>query len=504
MRSFRTVSMVVLAIYSVLVIAPVLAFAVPALLGGLSPEVWADLWRRATRTNLLWNSLEFSLLTATAATVIGVPLGYLLARTDVPGRRVLTGLCASPLFLPPFFWAKGWQMASGAHGMTGMGGAAFVMTLALFPIVPLLSGVGFSHIDPSLEDDARTLTGEAGVFRYVALPVASPLIAAAFLLVFVVALSEFGVPALMQVNAYPVAVFTAFSAFYDFGQAAALCLPFLLVAALLAAAIYAVTQRMEASSLAEHWEPRRIRLGRGRAAAAGIALLLLAGGLGPPVAAFLAQASGDNLWEDVRQPLLLSLGLAAAGATSLTLIGLPVAWVCQRGYARGGAWWLQGQTLLFALPSTIVGLGLVSLWNRAAFAWLYGTAAMIVLGSLARFGPVAVRAFGAFLAQVPRDCEEAIWLDGGGVTATLRHFVAPVSRRAVGMVWALSFVLCMGELATTILVAPLGTQTLAVRLFTIEANAPAGRVSSLALVLAASCLLPLILWGTTLAKEAER
>lgn len=181
-----------------------------------------------------------------------------------------------------------------------------------------------------------------------------------------------------------------------------------------------------------------------------------------------------------------------------------MAWVCQRGYARGGAWWLQGQTLLFALPSTIVGLGLVSLWNRGPFGWLYGTAAMIVLGSLARFGPLVVLTFGAFLAQVARDCEEAIRLDGGGVGATLLHFVAPVSRRAIGMVWAMGFVLCMGELATTILVAPPGTQTLAVRLFTIEANAPAGQVSSLALVLAASCLLPLLLWGTTLAKEAER
>ena len=300
MRPFGRFSAVVLAIYTVLVIAPLVAFAVPALREGVSPQVWGEPWRRATRTNLLRNSLEFSLLTATAATVIGVPLGYLLSRTDVPGRRALTALCASPLFLPPFLWAKGWQMAFGAHGMTGMGGAVPVMTLALFPIVPLLSGVGFSHIDPSLEDDARTLTGEVGVFRHVALPAARPLIAAAFLLVFIVALSEFGVPALMQVNAYPVAVFTAFSAFYDFGQAAALCLPFLLAAAILAVTIHAATHETGVSSLAEDWEPRRIRLGRGRAAAASVALLFLAGGLGPPVAAFLAQASVGHLWEDVR------------------------------------------------------------------------------------------------------------------------------------------------------------------------------------------------------------
>ncbi|MBM4030446.1 MAG: ABC transporter permease subunit [Planctomycetes bacterium] len=295
MRQFRCFSFAVLAAYAALVLAPVAAFGVAALRGGLATEAWGELWRQAARTRLLWNSLALSTLTAFGTLLVGVPLGFLLARTDVAWRQPLTLLCAAPLALPPFLWA-----------------------------------------------------------------------------------------------------------------------------------------------------------------------------------------------------------------TALALLGLLMAWVCQRGHAPGGAAWLASQLPLFALPSAVVGLGLVSLWNRPAFSWFYGTMAMIVLGHVARFAPLAVRALAAALAQVPKDCEEAIWLDGGGVATTLRHFVAPAAGRALALLWAGSFVLCMGELAVAILVAPPGVQTLAVRLFTIEANAPEAHTASLALVMVAACVLPLALWGVLLRKEAAR
>jgi iron(III) transport system permease protein len=491
-RSFRSFSVLVLALYALLVVAPVVAFAVSALRGGLSAETWVELWRQTTRTNLLRNSLTLSTLTAAAATLLGVPLGFLLARTDVPCRRALTVLCAAPLFLPPFVWATAWQAGLRAHGLSGLSGAVFVMSLALFPVVALLAGVGFAHVDPTLEEDLRTLGGEWLIFRHVTLPLAGPLVATGFLLVFILTLSEFGVPALMQVNVYPVAVYTAFSAFYDFAQAAALCLPFVGIAAVLAFVMHRVTRDVDFASLAEQWQPRCVALGRGRVVAAIIVFALFAAALGVPMAALVTRAGEVHVWQDAREPLLWSLFLSTLGATALTLLGLLVAWLCQRGYARGSAWWLPSQTLLFALPSTIVGLGLVSLWNRPAFAWLYGTTAMIVLGNVARFAPLVVRAFEAFLAQVPKDCEEALWLDGGGVGVTFTRLIVPVSHRAMGFLWAMSFVLCMGELATTILVAPAGIQTLAVRLFTLEANAPQARTASLALVLVAGCLAPLV------------
>ena len=396
--------------------------------------------------------------------------------------------------------------------VSGFGGAVFVMTLSLFPIVALLGGVGFAHVDPTMEEDARTVGSEWQVFRHVTFPLARSLVAMGFLFVFILTLSEFGVPALMQVNVYPVAVYTAFSAFYDFAQAAALCLPFVVIAAALAFVMHRVIRDVDFASLAEQWQPRRAALGKGRVVAAAITFALLAAATGVPIGALVNGSMGQwvnglmGQWSVVSgqwSVVGVSLCLSAISATALTLLGLLVAWLCQRGYARGGAWWLQSQTLLFALPSTVVGLGLVSLWNRREFAWLYGTTAMIVLGNVARFAPLIVRAFEALLVQLPKDCEEAVWMDGGGVGVTFTRFIVPASRRALGFLWAMSFILCMGELATTILVAPAGVQTLAVRLFTIEANAPQALTARIALVLVASCLIPLMVCGAIYKRRLE-
>lgn len=114
MRSFRTFSVIVLIVYALLVVAPIVAFLVTALRGGLAAETWAELWRQTTRTLLLRNSLTLSALTAVMATLLGVPIGFLLTRTDVACRRALMLLCAAPLFLPPFLWATAWL-----HGSMG-------------------------------------------------------------------------------------------------------------------------------------------------------------------------------------------------------------------------------------------------------------------------------------------------------------------------------------------------------------------------------------------------
>jgi iron(III) transport system permease protein len=324
------------------------------------------------------------------------------------------------------------------------------------------------------------------------------------LFVFILTLSEFGAPALMQVNVYPVAVYIAFSAFYDFARAAVLCLPFVAVAATLGGLMHAVTHNTDFTSLSEHGRARCIALGRGRFVVSILSFVVLGVAFGAPIGALIGKAGADAVWDNVREPLLWSLGLSFIGATMLTFFGLLMAWLCQRDYAPGGAWWLHGQLVLFALPSTIVGLGLVGLWNRPIFGWFYGTAGMIAVGFFARFIPLIIAAFGAFLRQIPKDGEEAIWLDGGGVWTTFTRFILPVSRRTLTRFWIFSFILCMGELSTTILVSPPGIQTLAVYLFTIEANAPQARTANLALALIAACLAPLLIGGILFRKESSR
>jgi len=493
-RAFRRLAVAALSVYVAVVLLPVAAFAWACREEGVSGEAWGELARQSLRVGLLANSFALSAATAVAATAIGVPVGFLLSRTDVAWRRGLLVLVALPLFLPPFLWATAWQAALGpsawAHGMIG---SIWVMTVSLYPIVALLSGVGFARIGPALEEAALLDGREGRVFWHVVLPLARPLIVAGSLIVFILTLGEFGAAAVMQVKVFPVAVYTAFSASYDFGQAALLCLPLLILAGAAIVIGHRVLRGRDVASQGEGVQPRRIALARGRVAVSAALWGLLIALPGLPILALAGKAGGGVVWDDIREPTVWGLALAAAGATVLTALGLLVGWCCQRRYVRGGGAWLAGQLFLFALPSTVLALGLVSLWNRPVLGWVYGTAAMVVLGYVARFIPLMVRAFAAHLAQIPTDCEEAVAIDGGGAWVTFRHVVWPLTRRAGIVLWTLVFVLCMGELAVTILVSPPGLQTLGVRLFTIEANAPEGRTASLALALVAGCLAPLVI-----------
>ncbi|MBI2298616.1 MAG: iron ABC transporter permease [Armatimonadetes bacterium] len=501
-RSFRLGAALILSLHALLTVAPVVAFGLSTIGAGLRAELWAELWRQLSQTRLLLNSLGLAALAAAGAALVGVPVGFAVARTDLPWRQGIALLSLLPLTLPPFLWATAWQRCLSLHGVSlaGLGGAAGVMALAWFPLVAWPAGLGFAHVDSSLEDDLRTLGGEWVVFRHGTLPAALPLLATGSVVVFILALGEFGVPALLQVSAYPVAVFTAFSAFYDAGRASVLCVPFLATAGLLVLALRRATREVDLAVLSQLSLPRRIHLGAWRWPAAALMVLGPGAAWVVPLVVLAWAADPAALAGEFRGPWLLSLLTALLAAVLLSGLGLTVGWLCRRGHVPGSQGWLALQVVLLVLPGTVVGLGLVELWNRPAGAWVYGTPGMILLGWLARLAPLLVLLFAAFLAQVPLECEEAVWLDGGGGWQTFTRLIVPLCRPALAVLGALAFIFCLGELATTILVAPPGVQTLAVRLFTVEANAPQHLTSSVALMLVATCLAPVALLAAGIAR----
>ena len=149
-----------------------------------------------------------------AALAIGVPLAWLVVRTDLPGRR-FWGLAASlPLVIPSFVAALALLGALAPRGLlqqaleplgvetvpelTGYWGALLALTLATYPYVFLLAAAGLRSVDPSAEEAARSLgAGQLEVFLRVTLPSLRPSLAAAALLVALYVLSDFGAVSLM-------------------------------------------------------------------------------------------------------------------------------------------------------------------------------------------------------------------------------------------------------------------------------------------------------------------
>lgn len=476
---------------------PVGYLLLQSLAGGVgdTSAVWLD----ARQRGLLWNTGVLGVSTAMLATVLGVPLGIALARVRLPLKGLLRLALAIPVLLPPYIVALAWTYLIRSEWAYSLLGAIVVLSLVFYPLSMLATEVALRRIDGRLEEAGLVHAPSLLVLRRISLPLAVPSILAAALIIFVLSISEFGVPGLLRVRVYTTEVFTAFAALYDFGRAVILALPLLLVS--LAAACVAVAlmgDRLVSSRRGLGAAPAALEGWERRVAAMAIAAITIAVGI--PVMVLVNEAFGvDSIAAAVSgsgRALQNSIRLSAVGATAVVGIALWLGYARARAHRRIGQFADILMVVAFAVPSTIVGVGLIGLWNRSGFfGGLYGTEAMLIVGYLARFIPVAVLMIAATVRFVPVSHEEAAAMSGAGWLRTMSHIVIPQVRLGLLAAWVIAFVLAFGELGVSILVSPAGETTLPIRIYTIIANTAPAHVAALALLQATVILCPVAMLG---------
>lgn len=189
-----------------------LGFAVFALpfIGLVFRAPWSSIAEVATDSTVrtaLWLSLVTSLTTTVLATVLGVPLAWLLARSDLPGRRFVRALCTLSMVLPPVVAGVALFLALGRRGVLGgpladAFGVSLPFTTAAVVIAQLFVAMPFlvltvdaaiRSLDPANEEAARTLgASDWYVFRRVTLPSVRPAVISGIVLTWARALGEFG------------------------------------------------------------------------------------------------------------------------------------------------------------------------------------------------------------------------------------------------------------------------------------------------------------------------
>jgi iron(III) transport system permease protein len=338
------------------------------------------------------------------------------------------------------------------------------------------------------------------------LPLVAPLIAASALLVFALSVAEFGVPGLLRVRVFTTEVFTAFAALYDFGRATALAVPLLIIAILaVVLARWSVGERLLAAKNTSR--PASLPPNAGRDATVFLAaLIFVTTVVGLPIATLAAHARDlianvGAAWPAVRPSILLSL----IAATLAAIVGALL------GYARGRMsprWGFLADLLLiaaFAIPSTVVGVGIISVWNRPAVPIaLYASPTVIVIGYMARFLPIAVLIIAAGVRQVHVSSEEAAEMCGVSWVRSFWKLVVPQVRGSLIAAWVAVFVFTFGELGTTVLVSPPGVFTMPVRMYTLIANAREGEVATLALLQIIAAIVPMCIFGVTFGRIERR
>lgn len=470
--------------------------------GRLSLAHYRDLLGSGRPWMLMGQSLMLASLVTACATAIGLPLGILFSKTDLPLGRLFAALFTIPLLVPPYITAVAWFDLLGKTGFLGrawffsLPGCVLILTTTFLPVVMLLTMTYLGAVNPRLEEAGRLVAGWPRVLRQITIPLIGPGVLLAAMLVFLLAMGEFGVPTFLRYGVFPVESFTQFSAFYNFGAATTAAIPLALVTLVLLGLerrfLRERTCQLRPVSSAER--PAEIALGRTRGwAVAAVGLLCVTLVIAPLSILVWQSLFGGAYPEAISRAgdsLVRSLAYAALGASLLAVVGFLAGYLI---HTRALPFWrtLDSVTLfLFALPGTVIGIGLIALWNRPATNIIYATPAIILLGYLAQYSALTSRIMVAALGQIPASMEEAAQVLGAGWLRRTAGIIAPLARRGLAAGWLVGYIFCLRDMGISMLVYPPGHDTLPVRIFTLMANGSQSLIAALCVLMLAATLLP--------------
>jgi iron(III) transport system permease protein len=461
----------------------------------------------ATTLELAWDTAVLAFGVVVATLVVGVPLAWLVVRTDLPGRR-LWGLAASlPLVIPSFVAALALLGAFAPRGLvqelleplgverlpevTGYWGALIALTLSTYPYVYLLTAAALRNSDVTAEEAARSLgAGRARVFAQVTLPSLRPSIAAASLLVALYVLSDFGVVSLMGYSTLTTGIYVRYESLLALESAAVLAL--VLVALALVVVLVASRFRLRGAIYRSTPGAGRagtvVRLGRWRWPALAFCTAVVGFFLVVPVGVLVWwSATADPLTgrADVAWSAAFgSASMATAAAIVAALVVLPAAVLAWR-YPSPLSRWLERTTLLpSALPGIAVALALVFVGARVGSP-VYQSLGLLLVAYVLRFMPYGLASTRASLDAVSPRLEEAARSLGRRPLDAMVTVVLPLARSGVLAGAALVFLSTIKELPATLLLKPIGFETLATEIWRGTAIGAYSEVAPSALLLIA-------------------
>lgn len=461
-------------------------------LGGA--EDLAALYRSARTLEPLGSSLMLALATAGSSAAVGTGLAWLTTRTDLPLRRLWSVLTPLPLVFPSFVGALALVAAVSPGGLLeaplgwlgieaarpeGFWGAWLVLTLFTAPYVILPVAARLTALPASLEESARLLGRRpAAVFRSVVLPQVASAILAGSLLVFLYALSDFGVVVLLRYDTLTRAIYA--NRTLDQSQSIALSLLLGVLALAVVAIERTVARRRTLPDAVGPRAPLHVPLGRWRWPALCAVLLWAALALGAPLLS-LGLWAARGLWGQrtavgageagadlggLLGPAWSTLSIGVITAAVAVAVVLPLAYLSTRHRAFAGDVANGLVAAGFALPGLVVGLAVVSWAVRVPEGWgLYQSFVLLVSAYVVHLGVQSLRAAQVAVASVPRRLDESARMLGARRGRRFATVEAPLMFPGLAAGGGLVLLSTMKELPITLLLAPLGFETLATRIW---------------------------------------
>lgn len=434
------------------------------------PEGWLEVLSRPRTWELMLNTLLLAGLVTAATLMLGIPTAWLLTRTKLRGRAWWAALVALPLAVPSYVAAFVW--VSGPLSLSGLFGAWFVLTLSTLPLVILPTAAAFRRADRGHEEVARGLgLGPWATAFRVTVPQALPAASAGALLAFLYVLFDFGAVSILRYETLTRALFATYRASFDRSATAtlALLLVTLTVAAVAAEQVIRGRARRHRVGSGSPRPPTAIDLGAWAPVGYGWLALLGVLGVGVP-AVSLTRFTVVGQQGEIDVPELLAatgstVWMSFLGALVTVALAIPVGILLARYPGPRSKVVEQLSYAGHALPGIVVGLGLV-FFSLAAAPDLYQTTGLVVLAYAVLFLPKAIGATRTAVAAAPPVFDEVARSLGRTSWGAICSVTLPLASPGVLAGGLLVLLSAMKELPATLILRPIGVETLATELWT--------------------------------------
>ncbi|HEU4457213.1 MAG TPA: iron ABC transporter permease [Longimicrobium sp.] len=476
--------------------------------GRLTTAHWTRFLASGSEREALWNSVWISLASVVLSGLIGIPLAFLFARRDFPGRRVLGALAAMPVLLPPlvgtisflFLYGESGFLTRGVQELLGLREAPWRLTGAwavllvhaytMYVYFYLFVAAGLARLDDAYGEAAAALgAGWWTTMRRVTLPMLAPAIGGAALLVFMTSMASFSAPYVFGGGFRVLTTQLYASKLNNEGglvavEAVVLALTSLLF--LLPLQRYEASREYTGASKGLGARPPA-RVDRGwlltLAGAFFVGVLLL-----PHATVFLVSLVPEGTWtieafppvysaepyrrlfseaEQLR-PVLNSLQMATLATLANVAFAFAAGYLLARTRVRGRAVVGALVALPWALPGTVLAIALASTFsvNRPleGRVLLVGTFAILPLAYFIRNIPLVTRAALASFRQLDPALEEAAASLGASRATALRRVVLPLVLPGLAAGAMLAFVTALGEFVASILLYTHSTRPISIEM----------------------------------------
>jgi len=497
--------------------------------GAITMANFAKFLSKSYYFDTLFNSFKVSIAATLLSLAIGTPLAYLFSVFKIKGKSILNILIIVASMSAPFIGAYSWILLLGRSGVVtkffknigiiippvyGFTGIVLVMTLQLFPLVFLYAKGALKNIDNSLIEAAENL-GCSGFrcFFKVVVPLITPTLLAAGLLVFMRSFADFGTPMLIGegYRTFPVVLYTEFinEVSGNDGFAAAIAVIAIIVTTVVFLAQKYVSNKKSFSLNAMH--PMEEKTAHKDISwmihlfsylIVGIAVLpqcyviytsfkktegkIFTSGysLESYITAF--GKLGKSIQNTIIIPVLALIVIVILAVVIAYLV------VRRKNTLTNTVDILS--MIPYIVPGTVLGIALLNGFNKKPLL-ISGTMLIMVIALIIRRLPYTIRSSVAILQQIPMSIEEAAISLGASKMKAFFHITVPMMSAGILAGAILSWVTMISELSTAIILYTGKTKTLTVAVYTEVVRGNYGTAAALSTILTALTVVSLLVFN---------